>query len=175
MAEAAGAASSANAGPRGILDRIFDDGRLVRDEQQVESAKGMLSGFIGEATKAGVQLDGTARKAIAERIAALDSLISQQVNEVLHHEKFQKLEASWRNLNKLVSENDLGASLRVRVFNCKRKELERDFTRAAGFDQSLFFKNIYESEFGTLGGAPYSLHHRGHGAWTKPAGHQVPA
>ena len=157
MAEAAGIKQAADEGSKGILDRIFDDGRLVRDEHQVESAKGMLSGFIGEATKAGVQLDGTARKAIAARIAALDSLISQQVNEVLHHEKFQQLEASWRSLNKLISENDLGSSLRVRVLNCKRKELERDFTRAPGFDQSLFFKHIYESEFGTLGGAPYSF------------------
>ena len=154
---AAAAAAPEESAGRGILERIFDDGRLVRDEHQVDSARSMLSGFIGEATKAGVQLDGTARKAIAVRIAALDNLISQQVNEVLHHENFQRLEASWRNLSKLVGENDLGSSMRVRVFNAKRAEIEKDFTRAPGFDQSLFFKHIYESEFGTLGGAPYSF------------------
>ena len=63
----------------------------------------------------------------------LDRLISAQVNEVLHHEKFQKLEASWRNLNKLVSENELSSSLKVRVFNCHRKEIERDFAARPGF------------------------------------------
>ncbi len=140
-----------------ILDQIFDEGRLVRDEHQKDGARNMLQGFIEEATKAGVSVDGSAKRAIAERIAALDRLISAQVNKVLHHEKFQKLEASWRSLNKLVSENEISTSLKVRVFNCKRKEIARDFARAPGFDQSSFFKCVYENEYGTLGGSPYSF------------------
>ena len=143
--------------PETILGQIFDEGRLVRDVHQVDGARGMLQGFIQEATKAGSQVDGSAKRAILERIVALDQLISAQVNQVLHHQKFQKLEASWRNLNKLVSENELSSSLKVRVFNCHRKEIERDFTRAPGFDQSHFFKSVYEDEYGTLGGLPYSF------------------
>ena len=146
-----------DAPPGTILERIFDDGRLVRDEHQVDGARSMLHGFIEEATKAGVQVDGTAKRALAARIVALDRLISQQVNQVIHHPKFQKLEASWRNLNKFVSENELSSSMKVRVLNCSRKELERDFSRAPGFDQSLFFKNVYESEYGTLGGSPFTF------------------
>lgn len=156
MADATQSDSGAVDGAPSILERIFDDGRLVRDEHQVDSARRMLHGFIEEATKAGVQVEGGAKRALAERIAALDRLISQQVNQVLHHEKFQKLEASWRNLDKLVRENELTSS-KVRVFNCHRAELERDFRRAPGFDQSVFFKHVYESEYGTLGGAPYSF------------------
>ena len=140
-----------------ILDQIFDEGRLVRDEHQKDGARNMLQGFIEEATKAGVSVDGSAKRAIAERIAALDRLISAQINKVLHHEKFQKLEASWRSLNKLVSENELSTSLKVRVFNCKRKEIARDFARAPGFDQSHYFNCVYEREYGTLGGSPYSF------------------
>ena len=143
--------------PRSILERIFEQGRLVRDEHQTDSAKDMLRGFLDEATRAGVQLDGTSRKAIAERIAAIDVLISAQVNEVLHAPAFQRLEASWRSLEKLVRTNNLSTSLKVRVFNCKRREIEKDFARAPGFDQSLLWKHIYESEFGTLGGSPYSF------------------
>ena len=154
MAEAEQQGSAAAAGSETILERIFDEGRLVRDEHQVDGARGMLQGFIEEATKAGARIDGSAKRALAERIAALDSLISAQVNQVLHHPKFQRLEASWRNLDKLVSENDLSASMKVRVFNCHRKELARDFSRAPGFDQSHFFKGIYESEYGTLGEPP---------------------
>ena len=140
-----------------LLDQIFADGRLVRDAHQVDGARSMLQGFLEEATKAGVRTDGGAKRAIAERIAALDRLISAQVNEVLHHEKFQKLEASWRHLDKLVSDNELSSSLKVRVFNCHRKEIERDFARAAGFDQSQFFKHVYEREYGTLGGSPFTF------------------
>ena len=144
-----------NAAPT-ILERIFDDGRLVRDEHQVEGARSMLRGFVEEATKAGVQVDGSAKRALAERIVALDRLISAQVNQVLHNAKFQRLEASWRNLDKLVAENEL-TTCRVRVFNCHRAELERDFRRSPGFDQSVFFKHVYESEYGTLGGSPYTI------------------
>ena len=157
MTDAVQEGSAALEASRTILERIFDDGRLVRDEHQVDGARSMLHGFIEEATKAGVQVDGTAKRALAARIVALDRLISQQVNEVLHNESFQKLEASWRNLDKLVGENELSSSMKVRVFNCHRKELDRDFSRAPGFDQSLFFKNVYESEYGTLGGAPFTF------------------
>ena len=148
--------SVGGAEPGTILEQIFDDGRLVRDAHQVDGARGMLQGFLEEATKAGTSTNKGAKRAIAERIAALDSLISAQVNQVLHHEKFQNLEASWRNLNKIVAENELSSSMKVRVFNCHRKEIARDFSRAPGFDQSHFFKSVYESEYGTLGGSPYT-------------------
>jgi len=140
-----------------LLGQIFEDGRLVRDEHQVAGARNMIEGFLEEAVQAGTQIDGGAKRAIAERIAAIDKLISAQVNEVLHHPKFQQLEASWRNLNKLVSENELSNTLQVRVLNARRQELERDFARSPGFDQSHFFKSIYEDEYGTLGGSPYSF------------------
>ena len=157
MADAERTAGNQTAVQGTILDQILDEGRLARDAHQVEGARGMLAGFIEEATKVGGKVDGSAKRAIAERIAALDRLISAQVNQVLHHEKFQRLEASWRNLNRLVSENELSSSLKVRVFNCRRKELARDFARAPGFDQSHFFKSVYEHEYGTLGGTPYTF------------------
>ena len=149
--------SAATDTPPTILERIFEEGRLVRDENQVESARTMLRGFIEQAAQAGTQVDGTAKRAIAERIVALDRLLSAQVNHVLHHPEFQALEASWRNLHKMVTDHDLGPSMKVRVFNVTRKELERDFRRSPGFDQSLFFKHVYESEFGTLGGQPFTF------------------
>ena len=143
--------------PGTMLEQVFDEGRLIRDAHQADSARTMLEGFLEEATKAGVSVEGSAKRAIAERIAALDRLISEQVNQVLHHEKFQRLEASWRNLDALVKDNELSGSLQVHVFNCHHREIARDFARAPGFDQSHFFKSVYEKEFGTLGGSPYSF------------------
>ena len=143
--------------PGTTLDRIFDQGRLVRDAHQIDNARSMLDGFLQEAVQAGRSVDGSAKRAIAERIAAIDRLVSAQVNEVLHHPKFQGLEASWRSLDKLIAENEISSSLKVQVFNTHRKELERDFSRAPGFDQSHFFKSVYEDEYGTLGGSPYTF------------------
>ena len=149
--------AAGTAEPGTILDQIFTEGRLVRDAHQVDGARSMLQGFLEEAVKAGTTIDKGAKRMVAERIAAIDRLICAQVNEVLHHEKFQRLESSWRNLDKLVSENELSSSLKVRVLNVTRKELARDFSRAPGFDQSHFFKTVYETEYGTLGGTPFTF------------------
>ncbi|WP_148872746.1 type VI secretion system contractile sheath domain-containing protein, partial [Serratia marcescens] len=58
-------------------------------------------------------------------------------------------------LHKLV-QSSVTENTKVRVFNCTKKELSRDFKSASDFDQSALFKSIYESEYGTFGGDPYS-------------------
>jgi type VI secretion system protein ImpC len=46
--------------------------------------------------------------------------------------------------------------LKIKVFNVSKRELLRDFQRAAEFDQSAMFKKVYEEEFGIFGGAPFA-------------------
>ena len=45
--------------------------------------------------------------------------------------------------------------LKIKMFNCTKKELLRDLQRAPEFDQSALFKKVYEEEFGIFGGAPF--------------------
>jgi type VI secretion system protein ImpC len=92
---------------------------------------------------------------INARIAQIDHLISIQLNEILHHESFQKLEGSWRGLKYLMDNSETSVMLKIRVLNCSKKELLRDLQRAPEFDQSALFKKIYEDEYGVFGGAPY--------------------
>ena len=73
----------------------------------------------------------------------------------MHHPRFLQLEGSWRGLNYLVMNSETGTSLKLRVANISKRELNRDLTRAVEFDQSQLFKQIYENEFGTPGGEPY--------------------
>ncbi len=101
------------------------------------------------------------------QVAALDELLTEQVNAVLHHERFQSLEAAWRSLWSLVEQaedaNDRLADAEqdsrvvVRVLNVNKRELYKDLAQALEFDQSRTFTKIYESEFGTAGGTPYGL------------------
>ena len=86
----------------------------------------------------------------------IDSTISRQLAEVMHSEKFQKLEGSWRGLKYLIDNSEVGVDLKIKVFNCKKQELKDDLANAADFDQSLFFRKIYEDEFGTPGGVPFA-------------------
>jgi type VI secretion system ImpC/EvpB family protein len=90
-------------------------------------------------------------------IAVIDRQLNRQVNAILHHPVFQKLEAAWRGLSYLVHQVPEGENIKVRVLNVSWKELARDLDRALEFDQSQFFRKVYGEEFGTPGGEPFSV------------------
>jgi type VI secretion system protein ImpC len=137
-----------------LLERILDEGRLARDESQTERAKDMIGEFVQQVMKGSMVVSKNIETSINSRIAAIDQLISAQLNEIMHAEEFQKLEASWRGLQHLVFESETGTMLKIRVLNTPKKDLLRDMERAPEFDQSALFKKVYEEEFGTFGGSP---------------------
>lgn len=93
--------------------------------------------------------------AIERSIADIDYLINDQLNAIIHHEKFQTLEASWRGLWFLASQADGIKNIKIRVLDISWKDVARDISRALEFDQSQLFKKIYNEEYGTPGGEPY--------------------
>jgi type VI secretion system protein ImpC len=102
-----------------------------------------------------VVFDKNLSRTIDKAIAAIDKKLSLQLNAVMHHERFTKLEGTWRGLHHLVMNSETGTSLKIKVMNMTKRELNRDLTKAVEFDQSQLFKKIYENEFGTPGGEPY--------------------
>src|SRR5215204_7634633 len=138
-----------------LLARILDEGRLARDESQTERAKDMIGEFVQQVMQGEMVVSKDIETTINSRIAAIDRLISAQLNEVMHAEEFQKLEASWRGLHHLVFESETGTMLKIRVMNASKKDLLKDMERAPEFDQSALFKKVYTEEFGTFGGAPF--------------------
>ncbi len=94
---------------------------------------------------------------IEQIIAQIDAKLTEQVNEILHAEEFQKLESAWRGLYYLTNHSETDATLKIRVMNITKQELFKEARTYpdAKWDQSPLFKKIYESEFGQLGGQPY--------------------
>ena len=101
--------------------------------------------------------DAVASEWIAGIIAEIDKRISAQINQILHHEAFQKLEGTWRGLYYLVSQSPESHDTRIRVLNLSFRDASRCLKKYPGttWDQSPIFKLIYESEFGTAGGEPF--------------------
>jgi len=153
-AEATPAGTQAESG--GLLDRILLEGRMVRDQSQRAYARDLIEEFVNEVLVDGTTVSSDVVAAINHRIADIDDLISAQVNEVLHYPEFQQLEASWRGLNYLVMNSETGSMLKLRVLNISKAELLKDLERAVEFDQSALFKKVYEEEYGTFGGFPFS-------------------
>lgn len=94
---------------------------------------------------------------LQHRIARLDEEINTGLSNVMHEEGFQELEATWRGLHYLVSNTETGDQLKLRVLDATKEEIRKDLSNAIEFDQSVQFKKIYEEEYGTFGGSPYSM------------------
>ena len=139
----------------GLLDQILTEGRMARDDYQKERAKDMIAEFVNQVMAGELTMSKNMDVAINSRIAEIDRLLSSQLNEIMHHEDFQKLEGSWRGLHYLVKNSITGPMLKIRVMSITKKDLLKDFERALEFDQSTLFKKIYEEEYGTFGGAPF--------------------
>jgi|SoiMethySBSTD1v2_1073268.scaffolds.fasta_scaffold164014_2 type VI secretion system protein ImpC len=143
-------------GERDLLSQILEEGRLARNDSQTEQAKDLIASFVSQVMSGEMVVSKDLEASINARVAAIDRLLSAQLNEVMHHPDFQKLEASWRGLHHLVFESETGTMLKIRVLNVSKKDLLKDLERAAEFDQSALFKKVYEEEYGTFGGAPFS-------------------
>ncbi|BAF88598.1 protein of unknown function [Azorhizobium caulinodans ORS 571] len=115
----------------------------------------LLRTLTQEALAGTVTYSKNLTQTINNAIVAIDAKISTQLNAIMHHPDFQKLEGTWRGLNYLVMNSETGSSLKIRVINCTKRELYKSLTKASEFDQSTIFKKIYESEFGSPGGEPY--------------------
>ena len=95
--------------------------------------------------------------AISRNIADIDNLINDQLNVIIHNEKLQKLESSWRGLWYLVVQAEGALNIKIKVFDVSWNEIARDISRSLEFDQSQSFQKIYSEEYGTPGGEPYGV------------------
>ncbi|HEY0882938.1 MAG TPA: type VI secretion system contractile sheath large subunit [Archangium sp.] len=138
-----------------LLDQIVQDGRVGRDVETQQRGKDLVKRFVAEVLEGSMTVSRDTETMINARIAQIDHLLSIQLNEILHHPEFQKLEASWRGLKYLLSQSETGTSLKIKVMNVSKKELLRDLQRAPEFDQSALFKKVYEEEYGVFGGTPF--------------------
>ncbi len=90
-------------------------------------------------------------------LAKLDQKLSDQMNAILHNDEFQKFESSWRGLAYTLNNAETDASLRVKVLNISKPELQAMMRRYPGgkWDKSPLFNIVYEENLGTLGGSPF--------------------
>jgi type VI secretion system protein ImpC len=138
------------------LEVLMTKGKMARDEAQRPFARDLVTEFVTQVLEQGAGVSKDTVAFINQRIQELDHLITEQLNQIIHHPDFQKLEGSWRGLNYLVMNTETSTHLKLRLMNITKKELLDDLEKAVEFDQSQMFKKIYEEEYGTFGGHPYS-------------------
>lgn len=134
---------------------LLDQAIAATKQTERSRAEELLTALATEAMAGTVTWNKNLTVTFNQAIESIDQLMSKQLSAIMHSEQFRKLEGSWRGLNHLVMNSETGSSLKIRVFNCNKRELFKDLDKAVEFDQSQTFKKIYESEFGSPGGEPY--------------------
>jgi type VI secretion system protein ImpC len=148
-------AQPAQSSEANLLDQIVEQGRFGREPEARQRGRDMVKEFVSQFLEGEMTLSRDAEAMIGARIAQVDHLISLQLNEVLHHPNFQKLESAWRGLKYLLDQSETSSNLKIKVLNASKKDLLRDLQRAPEFDQSALFQKIYEDGFGVFGGEPF--------------------
>jgi len=146
------------------------EGVIAATKENRASVRGRLEPFLAERSPweaLRIWLDPEPEDPIPSRedvitrltldVAAIDRLLSDQLDRILHHPRFQRFEASWRGLRHLVQGATGSDKVIVRVLDVSWRELARDLERAIEFDQSALFRKVYSEEFDTPGGQPFGI------------------
>jgi len=149
--------------PADQLSHFNDFSSLLHKEfkPKTEEAKTAVQAAVQTLAQQALSLSMTvsndAYKAIESIIAEIDTRLSEQINNIIHHPDFLKLESAWRGLHYLVNNTETDEMLKIRFLPITKQELHRTLRRhkGVGWDQSPIFKKIYEQEYDQLGGSPY--------------------
>lgn len=139
------------------LDRLLKRSFRPRTDEAGEAVRQAVTTLVDYVGSKQITVNRDVVLTVESLIAEIDEKISTQVNEILHHAAFQKLESAWRGLSYLVANTSISENLKIRVLNINQLELTRTLRRyrGAAWDQSPIFKQVYEQEYGQFGGEPF--------------------
>ena len=127
----------------------------ARTPEQADTVHRMLEALIVQVKEKHIQRNEPLQKSLDRAITRLDTLLTNQLNPILHDKEFQRVESTWRGLHYLVHQSRTGPNLKIRVLDVNKDDLRDDLLLASEFDQSGLAKLVYSDEFGTPGGKPY--------------------
>jgi len=152
VAQAEGAVEESN-----DFSALLEKNFKPRSPEASSAVSNAVSTLAQQALADTALISDDARSTIEAIIAQIDQKLTEQVNLIMHHEEFTKLEGAWRGLHHLVNNTETDEMLKIRVMNVEKKELGKTFKKFKGvsWDQSPLFKKIYGAEYDQLGGEPY--------------------
>jgi type VI secretion system protein ImpC len=139
-----------------LLNEILAETSKRPGEEAYEDAKRGVIAVVSQIVTRKADASTIDKALVDMFIAEIDVKLSGQIDEILHHPTFQKLESAWRGLKFLVDRVDFRENIRVELLNCSKEDLLHDFEDSPEVPKSGMYKIVYSAEFGTFGGRPYA-------------------
>ncbi|WP_438022239.1 type VI secretion system contractile sheath large subunit [Sorangium sp. So ce233] len=137
-----------------LLDEILAETKMTPGDEGYEIAKKGVQAFISELVAPRREGEKVDKAFVDALIAEIDVKLSRQIDEILHHPSFQKLESAWRGLKFVIDRCDFRENIKVEMLNCSKDDLLADFEDAPEVPKSGLYKLVYSAEFGQFGGKP---------------------
>jgi type VI secretion system protein ImpC len=137
-----------------LLDDILSETQLKPTDEGYDVTKKGIQAFISELLAPG-RKEKVDRAFADGLIAEIDSKISKQLDAILHHPDFQKLESAWRGLKFAIDRTDFRENIHCELLNCSKDDLLTDFEDAPEIVKSGLYRTVYTAEYGQFGGKPY--------------------
>ena len=142
--------------PTGSVDvETFRDVDAIAEEPRENMMAAALKVFLDAVTQLEQPIDKIDKHLVDGLIAGLDHKISAQLDEIMHHEKFQQLESSWRGLKFLIDKTDFRRNTRIEILNVSKDTLRESFEDSPELIQSPLYKKIYTDAYDQPGADPY--------------------
>lgn len=123
------------------LDSLLAQIDLSKDETEPTQSSSPIDGLIRAVTQPKRNEKRADKSAVDMAIGEIDRVIGDQLNEILHHDKFQKIESLWRGLKFLVDRTDFRENICIEILSvCK------DALRDAIYHQVLMPEHREDSE-----------------------------
>jgi type VI secretion system protein ImpC len=138
-----------------LLDEILAETKMAPGDEGYEIAKRGVQAFIAELVTPKREGEKVDKALVDAMIAEIDAKLSRQIDEILHHQAFQKLESAWRGLKFVIDRVDFRENIKIELLNCSKEDLLADFEDAPEVPKSGLYKIVYSAEYGQFGGRPF--------------------
>ena len=120
-------------------------------DERVTAAIHVLLSCLAKSGEDVVKLD---KSLLDFHIDDLDQKISKQLDAVMHHPEFQKVESLWRGTWFVVQRTDFRKNVRIELLDVSKEHLRQDFDDSPEIIQSGLYRHTYIQEYDTPGGEP---------------------
>ncbi len=138
-----------------LLDEIVQATKVKPTDEAYSITKRGVEALISQLLESGKEVTKISQAVVDDMIAEIDKKLSRQVDEIMHHPDFQKLESAWRSLKFLVDRTDFRENIKIELLNVSKEDLLDDFEDAPEVPKSGLYKIVYTNEYGQFGGQPY--------------------
>lgn len=139
-----------------LLEEITQATKLKPADEAYGMAKKGVEALIAQLMEPGKGVDKVTKAVVDEMIAEIDKKVGLQVDAILHHEDFQKLESAWCSLKYMIDNTNFRENIKLEMVNISKEDLLDDFEDSPEIPKSGLYKTAYTAEYGQFGGQPYA-------------------